>query len=336
MKTEEYQIWKYLNNQATEKESIAIIKWMKDPANKDAVEKIMDKNWDTEPSTSTIPPINSETTFRKIKASIKKGASPFQVSYKKTNYPVWKYMVAASLALLVWAGINLYQKNQSTEEMQQSATVFKEKQNTAGRKSILTLPDKTKIWLNAESTLRYPTQFSDDERVVYLTGEAYFDVARDTTRPFRVVTGNISTTALGTSFNIKAFPQSQAIEVALTSGKVVVNSSNNKKKTTKNKVFLVPGENAIYHKKEAEIEKGLFDANTIAWKDGTLFFKKADLEEITETLARWYGVTFEVKRKVKISYNGSFKNKSLERVLDGISLATGIKYTMEDNFITIY
>ena len=101
-------------------------------------------------------------------------------------------------------------------------------------------------------------------------------------------------------------------------------------------MFLVPGENIVYRKDLLKIEKGHFDTNTVSWKDGIIYLKNAGLEEITEKLALWYGVEFEVKNKAKILYNGSFERKSLRHVMEGISLATGIHYKLDEKKVTIY
>ena len=332
------KVWKYLKGHASEKEAMDFIDWVKDPVNKQDVLGQMEESWDdSNIETPQSNKKNSNKVFKKIQASIASQEAHRSNLHTHRPYQVWKFIAAAIIIFGVWAGFNFYQSNKFDNE-EVIAVVFREKTNPFGKRSILTLSDKSRIWLNSGSTLRYPDHFSDTARVVYLSGEAFFDVAKDPERPFKVISGDIVTTAIGTSFNIKAFPDKKAIEVALTSGKVKVEQPHNNVKNENPSMFLIPGENIIYRKDLSKLEKGLFDQQIVNWKDGVIYLKNAGMEEITETLSRWYGVEFEVKEASKVLYNGSFERKSLKHVMDGISLATGIQYqyNMKDKKVIIF
>ncbi|MBT30691.1 MAG: hypothetical protein CMO01_13610 [Thalassobius sp.] len=331
------KVWKYLHNHASEKEAMDFIDWIKDPANKEEVMEVMGTSWDendfdSQQSTNK----DSKLVYNKIKASIAKQETLRNNLHVHKPFQVWKYITAAIVVFGAWAGFQFYQSELNKVEEPIVAVAFREKVNPSGKRSILTLPDKSRIWLNSGSSLRYPDHFSDTARIVYLSGEAFFDVAKDSLRPFKVISGDIVTVAVGTSFNIRAFPDKEDIEVALTSGKVKIENTHNNVKNEKEAMFLVPGENIVYRKDLLKIEKGHFDTNTVSWKDGIIYLKNAGLEEITEKLALWYGVEFEVKNKAKILYNGSFERKSLRHVMEGISLATGIHYKLDEKKVTIY
>jgi transmembrane sensor len=202
----------------------------------------------------------------------------------------------------------------------------------AGQKKTLKLADGTKITLNAGSKISYPEQFPGDKREVWLEGEAFFEVARDTARPFTVRAGEVNTRVLGTSFNIRAYPDEQNIQVAVASGKVKVSQNNTNEK------FLLPGKAVDY-----SIEKQLFKVfefdrqEVFAWKEGTLYFKDASYQEVKIALERWYGVAVYETGEAKEAwqYSGSFQQESLENVLRSIGYVKQFSHTHTGNKVVI-
>jgi transmembrane sensor len=153
----------------------------------------------------------------------------------------------------------------------------------------LTLSDGTKVWLNAETQLKYPVQFAAHERVVTLTGEAYFEVAPDTSRPFIVNTlyqGRIQ--VYGTKFNINAYAGSTPCLVTLNEGKVSVRKGEGQEQ------MLKPDQQAVLTGEGADIRIADVDAGQFsAWKDGMLVFDNLSFYDISTLLSRWYDVQFE-------------------------------------------
>lgn len=156
----------------------------------------------------------------------------------------------------------------------------------------LTLADGTKVWMNAASSLRYPTAFSGSDRKVELTGEAYFEVAKDISKPFHVVLDGIEVEVLGTHFNIMAYDNEKAIQTTLLEGAV-------KLKTAANDAILKPGQQGILNRNAGTLKvTSNVDINQqIAWKNGYFQFNRTDLETIARQLERWYDVD--------ISYEGA-------------------------------
>lgn len=147
----------------------------------------------------------------------------------------------------------------------------------------LVLSDGTKVWLNSESELRYPVKFTGKTREVELLGEAYFDVKKNTNKPFFVKTRNMSTRVLGTEFNVSAYPN-QELNITLVEGSVELNS-----KQISGKVQLIPGDNANLKIGGAKIYVSQVDVRKyIAWRDGYFYFEKERLEDILTKLERWY------------------------------------------------
>ncbi len=208
------------------------------------------------------------------------------------------------------------------------------KQNPKGKKSIIELPDGTMVWLNAGSTLSYPSKFTDKERVINLEGQAFFDVMRDTLRPFRVNSSGLVTTALGTSFDVNSYSdQNEEIKISLVSGKI-----NIENKSLKSNHIAVPGEQLVYSIKNQKTSVKSFDLKeVVSWRDGNLFFRNATLNEVVIRLERWYGVDIELKNRPTREWNltGEFKRQSLERVLERLSFTESFKYTLKGKSIEI-
>ena len=169
----------------------------------------------------------------------------------------------------------------------QGSPIFNTLQIPRGGEYFLTLADGTEVWLNAETEIRYPVQFTGDKRVVYLDGEAYFTVAPDKNKPFTVVSTHASVSVLGTQFNFRAYPDERDVQTTLVSGSVIMQSEKYKQQ-----IKLVPGEQGVLEKNSAKLMKQ--EVNTYlytAWKDGRFAFRDARLEDLFNILARWYDLS---------------------------------------------
>ncbi len=208
------------------------------------------------------------------------------------------------------------------------------KENSRGRMSTIFLPDGSVVKLNAASKIRYQENFIDSARIVYLEGEAFFEVAKDSIKPFVVLADNISITALGTSFNVSSYQEEDKIAVALATGKVVV-----KEKNQADDVFLEPGQLVKYNKAANQFtDREIFSPKSIyGWKDGILYFKSASLQEVITRLERWFGVEFIVNNNSPLnwSYTGEFNDQSLKSVLESLSFSQNFKYKINDKTVTI-
>ncbi|RZS74614.1 FecR family protein [Pseudobacter ginsenosidimutans] len=179
-----------------------------------------------------------------------------------------------------------------------------------GRQFNVTLPDGTRVWLNAASSLRYPTVFNGTERKVQITGEAYFEVAQNKNQPFKVETGKgIEVEVLGTHFNVNSYDDEPTINTTLLEGSVKVVAKNSPQENG-NSVVLRPGQQA--QNSNTEDGKGLrirqVDLDeVVAWKDGAFSFNDADLKAVMRQLSRWYDV--EVEYAGEISEQQRFTGK---------------------------
>jgi len=147
----------------------------------------------------------------------------------------------------------------------------------------VTLPDGSKVWLNAASSLRFPTSFSGPQRTVDVTGEAYFEIARNKAQPFIVKTGDLSVAVMGTSFNIMSYQEEKSIRTTLLSGSVRVNRNTES-------ILLTPGQQAQVTAGQLRIQPSIDMEEVVAWKDGLFKFNSADIETVMRSIARWYSV----------------------------------------------
>jgi ferric-dicitrate binding protein FerR (iron transport regulator) len=285
-----------------------------------------------------------EAVFGEIQAEIiaksdhSRKESPLFTENKRPLIRTWTNAAAAVLLLAV-ASYALYFMLSGQEQEaaplttapspQQDAEIVK--QTAYGEKMTITLADSTVIRLNSGSQLRY---LVDASREVFLEGEAFFDVSRDTLHPFLIHTANITTTVLGTSFNIRAFAEDEKIAVSVVTGEVQVEQQKN---IPDKIVRLVPGEQAMYNRKDTRMVKGKFDyENVLSWKEGRLHFKNARFSDIEQTLERWYGVDIEVRHPgIENGFSGSYNRRSLESVLEGMSFVLDFEFEIQDKKVII-
>src|SRR5690606_34081612 len=182
--------------------------------------------------------------------------------------------------------------------MTSKSVAWTEKINQAGQRSSHLLPDGTKVWLNVESRMTYPDQFSDTLRQVQLVGEAYFEVAKDEKKPFVVSTADISTVVLGTSFSVRAYPEDDEIKVALLEGKVRVQVGQDEARV------MFPGDEIVARKEDLKVAQRAFEyVSSFGWKEGVLVFDGVGFNDFRNALEKWYGVKVEVHGKVPADWS---------------------------------
>ncbi|MCV9387262.1 FecR family protein [Reichenbachiella ulvae] len=226
---------------------------------------------------------------------------------------IWTYAVAASVALVI--AISYFNNEQPIEEQPKIAWV--EKHADLGQKITTHLPDGSVVVLNSGSTLSFPETFDKDHRSVKLiTGEAFFDIKRNPDQPFYVHINEDKVKVLGTSFNIRNYPEDEFTQVAVATGQVAYTPGSGEK------AVLKPNQMASYSKVDGSLRTSKVDSRlSFGWKEKVLYFKGDTLEEIVRKLERWYGVSIHLANGFKRNgtYSGEFTNQSLEHVLLGLS-----------------
>jgi transmembrane sensor len=201
----------------------------------------------------------------------------------------------------------------------------------AGCKMVqLMLADGTTVWLNNTSTLKYPTAFTGPGRKVELTGEAYFEVKHDATKPFEVLTKDMTVHVLGTSFNISAYNDDANSQVALVQGSVALLAGSNQKQ-------LVPGELATFETGKLSISSVNTDEYT-SWRKGYLIFKQASLEQIVKQLSRYYGehITIDIQALNHETFSGRLDlQNNIEQIMQIVCTGTSMIYLPAEKKLTL-
>jgi transmembrane sensor len=298
----------------------------------------INEKWEKAGLEESAPRFNIERGIRMLTAKIRNEDPSFEwekeVQQKRMliHRPLF-FKIAASFAVLIILVTGVFSVVNVLKQRSVSMT-WNEKKTVMGEKSIVTLLDGTKITLNADSKLKYPVRFGEESREVSLEGEAYFEVTRDAGKPFVVHAGNVSTTDLGTKFNISAFPSEETIIVSLEEGKIEV--STEKSRIKKEDVILSPTQQLVYNKRNETSTIETFDFQKASgWKDNILVFDNEPLLKVLVPLERYFGVKFNIADQslTNRTIKANFKNESFWTVVKVLEKATGLTYkiTKENN-----
>ena len=201
-----------------------------------------------------------------------------------------------------------------------------------GGEYLLTLSDGTMIYLNSESTLSFPVKFQGKERKVYLTGEAYFKVAKNTEHPFVVTAGELEVLVTGTTFGVRAYKDEKDIQTTLESGRVTVRVEGKS-------VKLVPNKQVLFNKSTMGLEVRDVDVDLyLAWADGRLVYDNCPLEKILTDLGRWYNIDVFYSRDELRSYQFSLnmkKHEEFTQVLELIGKTGEVQFEIKDNTVIV-
>jgi len=308
-------IAKHLAAETTEREKEELFAWMnEDGANKKFFDE-MAQIWEMS-ATAVAQPY--EPDFEKAWAKIDDATAASSQSAKVA--PLSKIMrrwrVAAAFLLAMAAGLWWWSRPEPIRIVE-VRTFDKQKKE-------VTLPDGSHIWLNDHSTLTYDARFA--ERNVALDGEAFFEVKHMDTHPFRIFSGGVTTTVLGTSFNVRAYAGENQVEVTVETGKVGLAPADEKKSP----IVLPAGTSGIFDKKTQEVQVAQQKIpNAVAWKNRTLYFDDTLMKDIIETLERYFEVDINVSNDLiyNCHYSVSFEQPNLEEVLKILSGTFNLEIT---------
>lgn len=252
---------------------------------------------------------------------------------KELHYIIWKRRwiqfakYAAVIALLFTSSFGIYSLFETPDTQQIITANVK-----PGSKSEITLPDGTKVQLNGATTITYDIDNSR-QRLVRLSGEAFFNVAKNPDCPFRVIANDLQIEVLGTSFNVNTYKK-DIIETSLLTGRIKISGG-----LLPQEYILTPGEKATYSStdKVLKITKADVHVDT-GWCDDYLIFDSEPLTDVIEKIERWYGVEIELKcpQIEQDRLSGSFRHESIQNVIRSLSLQYGFKYEIHKDKITIY
>ena len=269
--------------------------------------------------------------------------------------------IAISICLfgILIAGYFLFENNNSKKDhlpVEKSSEIATKN----GSKTTITLPDGTKVWVNAGSKLTYENSYGNNLREVTLSGEAFFDVVHNAEKPFVIHTSKMDIRVLGTAFNVRCYPDEKKMETSLIRGSIEVTLKDRQKE----KIYLKPNEkltltddevstSLIKNLKKAKNEivnmQPLVaishltyqpaDSSVVetSWVDNKLVFRSETFEEVALKMEKWYGVTINIQNEnLKQEHlTGSFESETVDQALTALQFTTNFRYTINKNIITI-
>ena len=264
--------------------------------------------------------VNADLAFEKFKSKIQPEKKTIRLNRSLTSFQ--RYAAIFLIPVLLIGGFLLFKG--SNDMLVASADL---------EVTNFDLPDGSRVWLNAGSTLTYPGKFGKKNRTVELKGEGYFEVAH-TEKPFIVTVGQqYRLEVLGTTFNIRAYQANDAIETTLINGTVRLNLLTENGSTEKE---LVPGEKTIYHMTNKSVETQRINPKAVtAWTKKEHSFKMTPMKEVIEVLSKQFKVRFDVKNKTiydaLITATFDFEEDTLTEVMDYIKISSGINYVVKES-----
>lgn len=316
------KIWnKYLMKNATKEERAQLLEFLNDETKKQQIEAFMDKTWiDTSKKEADMNPKSS--VLANIKSEIKKEQSiPKQSNIFKLQL-VYQWVAAASIIGIMALGGWLLLQQPTGKVFEKILAV-----NTGEYARQFELPDGSMVWLNAASKLEYAKNFQEN-RQLYLEGEAYFEVKKDSLHPFEVLAGKVKTTVLGTEFNVNAYPDFEEVKVSLEEGKVLVSKQD---VNSSFQQMLSPKEELTFNKPAETYSTGIFvQDNPYIWTEDIILFDGDDIQRVIKILEKHYKVTFEIEatslRKIELVHRIDKKKFTLKQALAQISKLTGYRF----------
>lgn len=331
---EESHFWilvsKQLAGEASEAEAKALKTVVDIDKNRQSQWKEAQRQWQAKQSLPKYDRSRARNLLIDGLANQRKTSTPAETEHtKKISWRRWWQVGAA--CLLIGFSLLVYQQISEHANQDVPSLSYKTISVPLGKVQKATLPDGTKVWLNAGSKLRYAQPFT--QRNVQLKGEGFFDVVRNEDSPFTVHTQALQVRVLGTSFNVKHYDQEHT-EVGVASGSVQVSLQEDSLQLA----ILSPSEGILLEKASKELLKTHYDLNTLsAWKEGKLVFKNEPLKDMIPKLERWYQVRIRLEHDALGArrFSGTFHQEKLSNILQIVHHAVCIEYEIDQQEVTI-
>lgn len=354
---------KYLTGTAERKEREEALAWINaDDENRKYFDSLRDV-YETTKLTQTNFPYNTDISWQKVRAKYyKQRLVSIENDQKedRTYYirEIFKY--AAIIAVVVTLGVVGIRALDKVPEIK-STQAWNEVEAPFGSRTVVNLADGSKVWLNAGSKLKYAVNFGQKAREVFLTGEAYFDVAKNTRLQFIVKTSHLDVKVYGTEFNVKAYPEENTIQTTLVKGAVTIVGQDGS--GSGKEVKLQPNQLVTYiknvnlfkseivkEKSEKKLEKAVHETDNLvllpkvdpvfytSWKDSRWIIEGETLANLAVKLERRYNVKFEFKSPSLELYKftGTLKDETLEQVLNLMKISAPIEFNIDGNSVYLY
>ncbi len=310
------RIARYLSGDCNNRERIELEKWIEQSEENKRIFNQYAKLWAIEPALN-ITPVDTENAWNKVSAKLSlPGDDARSIAATTTRkLSLTHYLSGIAATLLLLFGLYFLLRSDQPAEIQIFAN-----NNTS---EPMLLPDNSQVFLNSGSSLSFPEKFTGKTRWVTLSGEAFFVVATDASKPFVINTGETEVKVIGTSFNVAQRKSTNTTEVAVLTGKVVFYPAAD----PGNKLILQQGEMGIFGNSGLTLHKQQLDnANFMAWKTGLLEFDQTPLTIVIATLERAFGISIEVNRSVAdLKLTARFSNDTPEDIFETLALIFGFE-----------
>lgn len=330
---DKHLIEKFFNGRATEEEARIVLKWYLSKELDEKATAFFEECWNENYGKLDW---NAEKKFAELEQQLQLPAETAVIAGRPAPTRVRRipFMIKAAAVLLLLTGGLLFSLQRSGQHRAAIAMVVKTV--GPGERTLVTLPDSSRVFLHAGSSIAYEKDFAGDNRQVILNGEAFFEVVSDEARPFVVRTGAVSTRVLGTSFDIRydsSRTSADSIRVFLVSGKVSVAMASARENGRG--MVLRPGQCAYTGDGNVLLTRS-FNPKEVQWKDGLLYFDAVPFHEVLKKVEQWYGVNISLHNNAgNRLYSGEFKNESLQNLLESMAFSGGFTFTISDKDVNI-
>lgn len=316
-------IEKFLSDTISREELASLSEWASESRENRAALSSRMKEWAKDNGS-----FDADKAFGRFKTRVAMEKRP-----ARSNRRVWLWTAAAAAALAVF-GLVSYQAYQVRTYRNLLANEEVTVKAPAGSKSYAELPDGSKVWLNAGSSLTYSYDVSKKERTVDLSGEGFFEVYHDEKTPFTVSSSSLNVRVLGTKFNFRDYPEDLLAEVTLTQGKIALSNQAGEE------LIMSPDESVTFDKETGTMTRGRSGYQVNEWVSGNLVFDEAPLLEIVRRLERAYSVKINISSPelFGLRFYGAFNSsrQDISEVLQSLSATGKFRYSKERNVITLY
>jgi ferric-dicitrate binding protein FerR (iron transport regulator) len=323
---------KFLNNQCTEAELNEVLRWVNTDALNEDNKRLIFEDWNSYQDVNGLDNDENFTTiFDKIQEKIDNDNQKKNAKASKTLVlsVVTRWITKAAAVLLIpvlsFLFYTLYEKKMESDKYAKLFVDSLEVISPIGSRTVVQLSDGSVVHLNYGSKIKYPQFFSGNTRDVELSGEGFFIIAHNPEKPFIVKAGKLNINAVGTTFNVLAYPDKDVIETTLASGEVVLNriGQDGKCKTV---TTMTPGQHVEYNMQTEAVSSTEGNIQKyILWTEGKLVFEDTPILEVTERLGRMFNVDFEVNDEIKdYIYTVTFIDEPLCQIIDLMTIATPI------------
>lgn len=328
MKEPDHLIAKVLSREGSPEEKQTLKRWLEESPENNLYFRRFEQIWQSADIKAELFEPDAKVALQKLDNLI----SEKERKEKKEGTLLFQYFKIAAAILLIGISISVGLYYSLGDYKSEERNLISLATTTESGESVR-LQDGTIVWLNSNSSLSYPDQFTGNKREVFLVGEAFFEVNKDPQKPFVIHAGNAVTQVLGTSFNVNAIPEKEEVIVTVTSGKVAFYPQ----KAEELQVLLEKGERAIFYTKSGKTEKSLNqNLNYLSWKTGVLRFDNTAMPDAIQAIAHHFNREIILDEGLSACrFSATFNNVTIQDVLDELSIILNLHILQEENKIIL-